>query len=61
MTSRIVDPSIYLVSDVLSDPLVNEGIGPGGVMKFDVTPDIVAAAKQRFAIRDELFATKASG
>ncbi len=47
--------------DVLSDPLVNEGIGPDNVMKFDVSADIIAQAKQRFPIRDELFATKASG
>jgi len=47
--------------DVLSDCLIEEGIGPDNVMKFDVPADIVAAAKQRFAPRDELFGTKASG
>ena len=47
--------------DVLSDCLVEEGIGPDNVMKFDVSTDIIAAAKQRFGARDELFSTKASG
>jgi aldehyde:ferredoxin oxidoreductase len=47
--------------DVLSDCLVEEGIGPDHSLKFDVPAEIVAAAKQRFDARDELFATKASG
>jgi aldehyde:ferredoxin oxidoreductase len=47
--------------DVLSDCLVEEGIGPDHSLKFDVPADIVAAAKQRFGARDELFGTKASG
>jgi len=41
--------------------LVEEGIGPGHSMKFDVPLEIINQSKQRFPIRDELFAIKASG
>jgi aldehyde:ferredoxin oxidoreductase len=38
-----------------------EGVGPNHVMKFDVGPEIIAAAKQRFPIREEMFQAKATG
>ena len=41
--------------------LVEEGIGPNHVMKFDVPADIIAAAKQRFEPREELYKLKATG
>ncbi|MBK7948923.1 MAG: hypothetical protein IPK00_09300 [Deltaproteobacteria bacterium] len=41
--------------------LVEEGIGPGHAMKFDVPLEIINQSKQRFPVRDELFAIKASG
>ena len=47
--------------DVLPECMTAEGIGPDHSLKFDVGPDIIAAAKVRFPIRDELFASKASG
>ena len=47
--------------DKLSDCLVEEGIGPDKVFKFDVDAESIAAAKVRFAPRDELFTSKASG
>ena len=47
--------------DRLSDCLINEGIGPDGVFKFDVTPDIIAAAKERMSPSEELYTNKASG
>jgi aldehyde:ferredoxin oxidoreductase len=47
--------------DVLSDDMVNEGIGPDGVFKFDVGADTIAAAKVRFEPRDELYNARASG
>lgn len=47
--------------DKLADCLVEEGIGPDGVFKFDVGADIIAAAKERFEPRDELFEARASG
>ncbi|MBW2498514.1 MAG: aldehyde ferredoxin oxidoreductase [Deltaproteobacteria bacterium] len=45
----------------LSECLVEEGIGPDQAMKFDVPLDIINQSKQRFPIRDELFAIKAAG
>ncbi len=45
----------------LSDPLVNEGIGPDKAMKFDVPIEVINQSKVRFPIRDELFAQKATG
>jgi aldehyde:ferredoxin oxidoreductase len=47
--------------DVLADCLVEEGIGPNHVMKFDVPADIIAAAKKRFEPREELYKLKATG
>ncbi len=41
--------------------LVEEGIGPGHVMKFDVPLEIINQSKVRFPVRDELFKMKASG
>ena len=47
--------------DVLPECMTAEGIGPDNSLKFDVGPDIIAAAKVRFPIRDELFSAKATG
>lgn len=47
--------------DRLADCLVEEGVGPNHVMKFDVPAEIIAAAKQRFEPRDELYKLKATG
>jgi aldehyde:ferredoxin oxidoreductase len=45
----------------MADCLVNEGIGPDHAMKFDVSLETINLSKQRFDVRDELFASKASG
>ncbi len=47
--------------DVLSDDMVNEGIGPDKSLVFDLSADVIAKAKVRFDLREELFSTKASG
>ncbi len=47
--------------DDMATCLREEGIGPGGVMKFDVDAETIAAAKVRFDPREELFGMKASG
>jgi aldehyde:ferredoxin oxidoreductase len=47
--------------DKLSDCLVEEGIGPDHSLKFDVSAEIIAQAKVRFATREELFVAKAAG
>jgi aldehyde:ferredoxin oxidoreductase len=47
--------------DRLADCLVEEGVGPNQVMKFDVPAEIITAAKQRFAPREELYELKATG
>ncbi len=48
--------------DDLPEVMKNEGVGPDGVMKFDVPKDVIAQAKQqRFDPRDELFQLKATG
>ncbi len=47
--------------DRLSECLVEEGIGPDGVFKFDVDADTIAAAKVRFDPREELYTVCASG
>jgi aldehyde:ferredoxin oxidoreductase len=47
--------------DVLPPCVVEEGVGPDHALKFDVGPEIIAAAKVRFPIRDELFVIKPSG
>lgn len=45
----------------LAPCLVEEGIGPGHAMKFDVPLEIINQSKKRFPIRDELFTKKAVG
>jgi aldehyde:ferredoxin oxidoreductase len=47
--------------DDLPACLREEGVGPGGIMKFDVTADIIAAARQDAPFREELFAMRATG
>ena len=47
--------------DALPACMRDEGIGPNGVMKFDVSAEIIAAAKQKMPWREELFAIKATG
>jgi aldehyde:ferredoxin oxidoreductase len=47
--------------DKLADCLVEEGVGPNHMMKFDVPAEIIAAAKQRFTPREELYKLKATG
>ena len=47
--------------DDLPECLREEGIGPDHVLKFDVSPDIIAQTKVRFPVREELFAVKAAG
>ncbi|MDJ0868079.1 MAG: aldehyde ferredoxin oxidoreductase C-terminal domain-containing protein [Myxococcota bacterium] len=47
--------------DDLPDVMKDEGVGPGGALKFDVPKDEIAKAKVRFDPRDELFALKATG
>ena len=47
--------------DKLADCLVDEGIGPDNVFKFDVDAETIAAAKVRFEPRDELYGAKATG
>jgi aldehyde:ferredoxin oxidoreductase len=46
--------------DVLSDCMVEEGIGPAD-SRFDVDAETIAACKVRFPIRDELFLVRATG
>ena len=41
--------------------MIDEGVGPNHVMKFDVPAEIIAAAKHRFDAREELFKLKATG
>ncbi len=41
--------------------LREEGVGPGGIMKFDVPTDVIQQAKQRFPAREELFTGKPGG
>jgi len=47
--------------DDLPKCMKEDGVGPGGAMKFDVDAATIAAAKQRFPGREELFTMKASG
>jgi aldehyde:ferredoxin oxidoreductase len=47
--------------DDLPKCLREEGIGPGGAFKFDVSAETIRDAKVRKDIRDELFAVKAAG
>jgi aldehyde:ferredoxin oxidoreductase len=47
--------------NVLADCLVEEGIGPDSVLKFDLSLEAVNQAKTRFAAREEVYTTKAAG
>ncbi|HSP56449.1 MAG TPA: aldehyde ferredoxin oxidoreductase C-terminal domain-containing protein, partial [Dehalococcoidia bacterium] len=47
--------------DDLPACLREEGVGPGGVMKFDVGTDVIKQAKVRGEWREQLFAQKAAG
>jgi aldehyde:ferredoxin oxidoreductase len=47
--------------DDLPACMKEEGVGPNHVMKFDVPAEIIRQAKQRFAPRDSLFSSKATG
>ena len=47
--------------DVLPECMTQEGVGPDHSIKFDVGPEVIAASKVRFPIRDELFTAKATG
>jgi aldehyde:ferredoxin oxidoreductase len=47
--------------DDLPDCLREEGVGPGGAMKFDVSKEIIEQTKKREAWRDEMFAVRAAG
>jgi aldehyde:ferredoxin oxidoreductase len=48
-------------ADDLPGCLREEGIGPDGVFKFDVAADVIAQAKVRFPLRDELFEVRTGG
>lgn len=47
--------------NVLSECLVEEGIGPDHAMKFDVSLDVINQSKVRFPAREELFSSAAAG
>jgi len=47
--------------DDLPACLREEGVGPGGIMKFDVSAEIIRAAKVAEPFREELFAMRATG
>jgi aldehyde:ferredoxin oxidoreductase len=47
--------------DDLPACLREEGVGPGGVMKFDVTADVIREAKKDAPFREEMFAMRATG
>ncbi len=47
--------------DALPACMRDEGVGPNGVMKFDVPADVIASAKRKMPWREELFALKATG
>ena len=47
--------------DKLADCLVEEGIGPDNVFKFDVDSESIAAAKVRFAPSEAFFTNKPAG
>jgi aldehyde:ferredoxin oxidoreductase len=46
--------------DVLSDCMIEEGIGPDGVFKFDVDAATIAASKVRMDSREELYTNRGS-
>jgi aldehyde:ferredoxin oxidoreductase len=47
--------------DDLPACMKEEGVGPNGVMKFDVGADVIAQAKVKMPYREETFAIKAAG
>ena len=47
--------------DDLPACLREEGVGPGGVMKFDVTADVIREAKKDAPFREEMFAMRSTG
>jgi aldehyde:ferredoxin oxidoreductase len=47
--------------DDLPDCLRDEGVGPNGIMKFDVSTDVIKQAKQAEPWREEMFAIRATG
>ena len=47
--------------DDLPACLREEGVGPGGMMKFDVSADIIRQAKEKAPWREEMFAMRATG
>jgi aldehyde:ferredoxin oxidoreductase len=47
--------------DDLPACLREEGIGPDHSLKFDVSADVIAQAKVRFPLRDELFTEVRAG
>jgi aldehyde:ferredoxin oxidoreductase len=47
--------------DDLPACLREEGVGPDHVLKFDVDADVIAQAKVRFPLREELFQARAGG
>jgi aldehyde:ferredoxin oxidoreductase len=50
-----------VADDDLPACLREEGIGPGGALKFDVPTDVIKQAKVRSDWREQLFAVKAAG
>ncbi len=47
--------------DDLPACMKEDGVGPNGVMKFDVPADVIAQAKVKMPYRKEMFAIKATG
>jgi len=47
--------------DDLPACLREEGVGPGGALKFDVPTEVIKQAKVRSDWREQLFAVKAAG
>jgi aldehyde:ferredoxin oxidoreductase len=47
--------------DVLPAYMAEEGVGPGGIMKFDVSQEVIQQAKESAPFREELFAIRATG
>jgi len=50
-----------VADDDLPACLREEGVGPGHSIKFDVPADVIAQAKVRFPLREELFTARAGG
>jgi aldehyde:ferredoxin oxidoreductase len=47
--------------DDLPTCLREEGVGPGGIMKFDVPLDVIKQAKEAAPHREEMYAMRATG